>query len=139
MHPTALTVRIELAASQPPRGRVVLGNAGAEPLRVWRTGSEWGDEALSFELAADRSAVAIVLAPQVYTRNVPSSVEIPAGGEHGIEFDLGDGSWEPTPALPRLAIEGATLTAIYRVAASNEAHKGGVWIGEVRSEPVRVA
>jgi len=134
----SIAVRIERRVGTPAAGTVVLENKGSADLVVWRAGNAWGDEVLSFDAAWDvEGSERIVRKPQVYTVNVPASVAVPPGGQHEIPFALTDGSWEPDPAVARLAGAGADLTAVYDVPASHESAAYGVWTGRVRSDPVR--
>jgi hypothetical protein len=129
---------VEMHTSQPPAGTVVLVNPGSSALRVWRLGNSWGDETLSFEIASGGHRDAIRRKPQVYTRNIPASVVLERGEKQEIAFAIEDGQWEPAAAVARLAAADALITAIYRVAPSPEASAQGVWIGELRSEPVHL-
>jgi hypothetical protein len=137
MEHESLAIRIELRAGSPePRGNVVLINTGGTPIRVWRTGNWWGDTVLSFEVSRGGSTRHVVRRPQEYTRNVPSSVEVPAGARHEWPFDLGDGQWEADAPLDQLLVPGAQLSAVYEVARTPEAVDHDVWIGRLRSQPV---
>ena len=62
-------------------------------VRLWRPGNTWGDDALTFE------ATTRLVRQADYTRNVPSSVEVPPGGTHELPFDLEDGTWSAAVAL----------------------------------------
>jgi len=125
---------IELRASVPPAGSVVLVNDGPEPVRVLRRGNEWGDEAVSFELERGGRTTRVVRAPQLHTRNVPSSVSVPAGGRHEVPFDLGDGTWETGEA--ELLDEVGSIVAEYRVEPSPLIVANDIWTGRLRSDPV---
>jgi hypothetical protein len=105
-------------------------------VRIWRTGNLWGDTVLSFELLPDERSYSVVRKPQVYTRNVPSSLKVPGGSRHELPFDLGDGEWEAGSPLDQLILPGAQLVAIYDVPQTPEALEHGVWTGQLRSEPV---
>jgi len=123
----------------PAAGFVVIHNDSRAPVRVWRTGNEWGDDALFFEVHHGGETARIVRRGQLYTRNVPSAVDVPPASGHEWPFDLGDGTWETT--RPDVAAPGgdAQLVAVYSPRESPEAAAAGIWIGEVRSEPVTVA
>jgi hypothetical protein len=129
-------IRVELDRSRPPGGMVVIVNSGPDAVRLWRTGNSWGDEVLSFDLMRDGLTARVVRRPQVYTRNVPSSVSVPPGGNHELPFDLGDGSWDSDEPLDSFAEPGARLVAVYEVPETPEAAVHGVWTGRVESEPV---
>jgi hypothetical protein len=111
-------------------------NTGQAPLRVWRTGSRWGDEALSFEVIRGATAERIVRKSLIYTRNVPAPLTIPAGDSVRLPFDLGDGTWRSGGPLDDLIAPGAQFMALYEIVPSREAAINGVWIGRVRSDPV---
>ncbi len=133
-----LSVSLDLSATAPPSGEVVLSNEGADAIRIWREGNGWGDVALSFVLSrADREAT-ITRRPQTYTRNVPAPVQLPAGGSRRVAFDLGDGTWEPDGALAGLPDPGATLTAVYEIRLTPESDQHDVWTGRARSEAVAI-
>jgi hypothetical protein len=91
---------------------------------------------LSFEVIRGPAITRVVRAPQVYTRNVPSPVAVPAGGRHRIPFDLGDGTWQIDRPPGELFGAGASLVAVYEVPESREATEAGVWTGQLRSPPV---
>lgn len=128
------SIHIELAGTDPPSGEVVLENGTNGSIRIWRFGNGWGDETLTFQLSHGAAReVHVTRRPQVYTRNVPSSVEVPAGGKQPLPFDLGDRTWDLRDAADLLRRSGVTLAAIYRVPPSPEAGTHGVWVGELRS------
>jgi hypothetical protein len=129
-----LSLAVELRPAAPPAGAAVLTNEGSEPIRVWRQGNEWGDGALAFVVRRDGGDETLTRKPQVYTRNVPSPAEIPPGGEHRIEFDVGDGEWEPDDVVQRLADGAGQLAAVYEIAPTPESDEQQVWTGRVRSE-----
>lgn len=121
----------------PGAGAIVFRNSGDVTARIWSPANRWGDTALSFELSRREQRVAISLAPQVYTRNVPSSVSLLPGGEHRWPFDLGDGRWESaTEDWQSLAGPDARLAALYRADSCPEAIEHGLWLGQLRSDPV---
>lgn len=122
----------------PGAGRVVLANHSDKPVRVWRMGNIWGDTALRFEISRPLIVTRVVRKPQRYTINVPSSVPVPAGGSHTWHFDFGDGSWESDVPFEQMTGTGAEMAAIYEVSESPEALANGVWIGCLRSEPVKL-
>ena len=128
-----LSLSLELRASDPPAGEAVLTNRGEVPIRIWNTGNEWGDGALSFTVTVDGGDQHVALRPQLYTRNVPSFVELAPGGEERRPFDLGDGTWEPAVA------GGDRLAAEFRIDGTPESDQHAVWTGSVRSEPVDLA
>lgn len=137
MHHVSLTLQIEVRSGRPlPAGSIVLDNTGSAPIRVWRTGNQWGDTVLSFEVSRGDDTVRIVRQPQVYTRNVPSSLAVPPGTRHEWPFDLGDGQWQADAPLEQVVVPGAQLVAVYNVPPSPEAKDQGVWTGEIRSKPV---
>ncbi len=131
-----LSLAISLTDAARPAGEVVLTNEGEVAIRIWRTGNDWGDGTLSFVVARGDDASTVTLAPQDYTRNVPSSLEVPARGSHRIAFDLRDGSWEPEAALAGLPDGDARLTAVFEIAPTEESTEHGVWTGRMRSDPV---
>lgn len=124
-----LSLRLELASAWPPAGTALLLNAGAAEVNVFAPGNSWGDELLSFQVAAGEQVHRIHRLPQVYTRNFPAVAAIRPGETYGIAFDLGDGTWEPAP-------RGETLTAVFAIEPSPEADTLKVWIGRVQSPPV---
>lgn len=126
----SLTARIELAAGGRPAGTVAIVNAGDAPVRLWRPGNTWGDDALTFEVDGTR-----LVREADYTRNAPSAADVPPGAAHELPFDLADGTW--TGGSPPAA--GASLVAVYDVPRTPEAAEHGVWVGRVRSEPVELA
>jgi hypothetical protein len=127
-----LSLALDLRPAGLPAGAAVLTNQGSDSVRVWRQGNEWGDGALAFVVRGDGDAK-LTRKPQFYTRNVPSAVEIPAGGEHRIEFDVGDGEWEPADVVQRLGEGGAQLAAVYEIAPTPESVEQQVWTGRVQS------
>lgn len=131
-----LAIAVDLDRGAPPAGRVAIENRGSEAVRLWRTSNTWGADALTFELTRGTESVHLTRRPEDYTRNVPSSVEVPAGGRHELPFDLGDGSWQGDEQLERLAGPGARLVAVYEVGETRESAEHGVWSGRLESEPV---
>lgn len=130
------SIELELFGYVPPAGAVALVNMRNAAVRIWRPGNEWGDGMISFELLRDSTVVRVVRSPQVYTRNVPGSIEVPPGGRHHIRFDLGDGSWQLAAPVRELFAMGARIVAIYEVLPSHEADEAGVWTGYLRSQTV---
>jgi len=140
VHPgTPPVIAIELHAVRPPAGEVVLTNTGDGPIRLWQTGNTWGDSALSFIVRVADASVPLVRELPAYTRNVPSSLVVPPGGEFRLAFDLGDGSWHADVPLDRLWRDGAWLIAVYEVEETPESRQFGVWTGRVESAPVPIA
>jgi len=131
-----LSLSISLTDTARPAGEVVLTNDGEDAIRIWRTGNDWGDGTLSFVVSRDDDASTVTPAPQDYTRNVPSSFEVPAHGSHRFAFDLRDGSWEPEAVLAGLPDGDARLTAVFEITPTPESTEHGVWTGQVRSDPV---
>jgi len=125
--PRGLTLRVELDRARPPRGVTRVGNAGHEVVRLWTSGSRWGDEMLSFRI--DETPIARTL--QVYTVNVRSCTPLEPGDSLPLPFDLDDGTWEPRPPP-----SGRSLTAILQIAPSPEADAFDLWTGRVVSPPV---
>lgn len=138
MNAQPLVLSILGFSGMPGAGRVVLVNHGDKPIRVWRTGNLWGDTALWFEISRRSIVARVIRKPQRYTRNVPSSVVVQAGGSHTWQFDFGDGSWESDVPFEQMTGTGAEMAAIYEVSESPEALANGVWIGRLRSEPVKL-
>jgi hypothetical protein len=134
---TLLTLHLVLLSGLPhPSGTVTLVNEGSADVRLWRTGNEWGDTVLSFEVSRGSDIWRVVRRPQIYTRNVPSSVVVPAGATHEWPFDLGDGEWDADTQIDQLIATGAQLVARYDVPLSPEAAEHGVWTGQLQSQPV---
>lgn len=134
---TLLTLHLVLFSGLPqPTGAVVLVNTGSADVRLWRTGNQWGDTVLSFEVLRGDDIWRVVRQPQVYTRNVPSSVVVPAGTTHEWPFDLSDGQWDADAPIDQLIVPGAQFIASYDVPLSPEALGHGVWTGQLRSQPV---
>jgi hypothetical protein len=131
-----ISIEIELRRVVPPAGDVVLQNATDTHMRTWQLGNEWGDQMISFEVQRQPRVSRVVRAPQVYTKNVPVPVDVPAGARHPIPFDLGDGTWQLDASADELFTSGASLTAIYDVPETRKAVELGVWIGRLRSQPV---
>jgi hypothetical protein len=136
---SAPTLRLMLrAGSSPPAGSVVLANAGSMDLRIWKTCNEWGDSRLSFEISRGDHIWHVVRRPQVYTRNVPSFVVVPAGGSHEWPFDLGDDDWIADAPVGELMGPPTQVVAVYDVPVSPEAVERAVWTGRLRSEPAKL-
>ncbi len=131
-----LSLHVAGFSGRPGSGSVVLVNHSGGPVRVWRTGNEWGDEALSFELSLERASGRVVRRQQIYTRNVPSTIAVAAGGRHEWAFDFGDGSWEPDVPFEEMLRPGAELSALYEAKECSESIANGVWSGRLRSESV---
>lgn len=129
------TLSISLTDTARPAGEVVLTNEGKDAIRIWRGGNDWGDGTLSFVVSRGDDATTVTLVAQDYTRNVPSSLEVTAGGSHRFAFDLGDGSWEPVAVFAGLPDGDARLTAVFEITATPESIEHGVWTGQVRSDP----
>jgi hypothetical protein len=127
-----------MSAASQVKGKVVVVNRGDVEARVWRIGNSWGDGALHFAVTRNGRAERVTRKPQDYTRNVPSTVALAHGGEYEIPFDLTDGSWEPDTLVERLPLGGVSLEAIYTVSKSAEAETQHVWVGELRSQAVRL-
>lgn len=134
----SLAIRIDLRSTAPVSGRVVLINRGNKNVYLWKLGNSWGDETLSFEVTRDGQIQRVVRKQQEYTRNVPSSVLIAPSGSYEIPFDFGDGSWEPKAVIDRLGAPDTRLTAIYHVGKSPEAVFHNIWMGRLRSRPLRL-
>jgi hypothetical protein len=131
-----LAIRLDVRRNADVGGTVIITNASSGEVRIFEVGSEWGDEAPSFDVIASGSAMHVVRKPQVYTVNVPATVALPAGGSYEIPFDLGDGTWETDAAAGALAAPDAKLVAVYEIPPSPEALEQHVWTGTVRSDPV---
>jgi hypothetical protein len=117
-----------------PTGVVEVHNDGDAALRIWRTGTSWGDTALRFEATTGSGVVRIARKALIYTRDVPSTVEIGPGEGLDLPFDLADGTWQVEPSgddVPDLT--GARLEAVYEIAPSAEAREQGTWTGTARS------
>lgn len=138
MKAQSLVLSILGLSGTPGAGSVVLVNHGGKTIRVFQTGNHWGDAALWFEMSRPPIVARIIRKPQIYTRNVPSSLPVPAGSSHTWQFDLGDGSWESDIPFEQIVGDGAELIAVYEVSESPEALANDVWIGRLRSEPVRL-
>ena len=137
MMDTLLVLDLVLLSHLPrPAGMVVFLNRGQSDVRIWERGNRWGDTALAFELIRNGQVSRIVRREQVYTRNVPSSVTVPAGARHEWPFDLGDGEWESDGWDDRSVAPGAQLVAVYSVPASPEALDHGVHSGQLLSEAI---
>jgi hypothetical protein len=130
------SIEIELLRHVPPAGAVALINMGGAVIRTWTLGNEWGDEMISFEVTCDSTVIQVMRSPQVYTRNVPGSIEVPAGGRHQIPFDLGDGSWQLAAPARELFARGRRIVAVYEVPPSHEASTAGVLTGHLRSRAI---
>ncbi len=124
-----LTARIELATGAGPAGTVAIVNDGDEPVRLWRPGNSWGDDALTFEAGGTR-----FVREADYTRNAPSAVDVAPGAAHALPFDLADATWTGGPPPG----PGDRLVAVYLVPETPEAADQRVWIGCVRSAPVEL-
>lgn len=111
---------------------VKVSNRGPAPLRLRAAGNSWGDAALSFVIAGKDGETEIVRTQQVYTRNVPATVVVGPGEAETIVFDLGDGTWTPSPSNA----SGRRLSARFVVPASDEARAEGLWTGAISSNPV---
>jgi hypothetical protein len=133
---TVLKLDLELRLVLPrPAGAVVLMNAGRTAIRVWQSGNQWGDTVLSFEVLRSGKVWRVFHKPQDYTRNVPSSKEVPAGARHAVAFDLGDGEWDAGAPIEQLTAPPAQLVAVYDVPPTPEARDRGIWTGQLRSNP----
>lgn len=130
----SLSLSIELSG-EAPAGRVIVVNRSESVIAVWNSSNQWGDTALSFEVQGG-TAFQILRGPQIYTRNVPSSMRLSTGESHAWEFDLNDGSWELEDSA---GLEtGTMLAAVYETVASEEASTANVWVGRLVSEPVEL-
>ncbi len=129
-----LSLALELQTAPSLSGDAVLTNHDAAAVRIWRQGNEWGDDALAFVIrrtgASDERLRRRV---QVYTRNVPAPIDIPAGATHRIGFDLGHGEWEPSEVVEHLGEDGVQLAAVFQIAPTPESDQQGVWTGRVQS------
>ena len=134
-----LGIDVALRVTHPPAGAVVLTNIGDGSVRLRQTGKSWGDDVLSFDVEHEGSSIRFVGRPQVYTRNVSSSLVMPAGGEHRLYFDLVDSSCGIAAPLDRPWHDDARLVAVYAVDETPEAREQGVWVGRIESEPVPLA
>jgi hypothetical protein len=108
-------------------------NPSRTEARIWATGNTWGDDALSFEVVADKRSAIVRKKAQRYTRNVPSSVALAPGAQHEIPFDLGDGTWDLDVAQDLLVHAHSQLRAIYDSGDSPEVQAQGVWRGQLRT------
>jgi hypothetical protein len=134
---TLLRLYLVLFSGLPrPTGVVVLSNTSSTDVRVWQTGNQWGDTALSFEVLHNGLVLRIVRREQEYTRNVPSSFVLPVKSRHEWPFDLGDGDWDAETPIDQVAGRHTQLVAVYDVPTTPEALNHGVWTGQLRSEPV---
>ena len=134
---SSLELHLEVSSPSPrPAGNVVLINTGNQDVRLWRTGNSWGDTVLSFKVIRDEKVWRLLRREHEYTRNVPSSFELPAGDRHEWAFDLGDGEWEAEDSAEQLSVLGAWLVAVYDVPRTPEAVGHAIWIGRLQSEPI---
>lgn len=132
-----LALRLLLVSGPPrPVGAVVLANTGSTDVRIWQTGNQWADTAVSFEVLCSGKIWRIVRHRQEYTRNVPSSFVLSAGSRHKWAFDLSDGEWESEIAIGQITGPPAELVAVYYVPLTPEAISHCVWSGLLRSTPV---
>lgn len=133
-----LALSVEVSRPWPPAGAAVIENRGSDPVRLWRTSNSWGADALGFELTQGGESVVLRRRTEDFTRtrNVPSSVDVPAGGRHELPFDLGDGRWKGAEQLGDVAGPGARLVAVYEVAETPESAVHDAWTGRLESEPV---
>jgi hypothetical protein len=112
--------------------RVTNGTAAA--IRVWRSGSAWGDLPLAFVVRAGGAAARVRWQGR-YTRNVPATVDVPAGCAYVLAFDLADRAWRSDAPFAGAIGPGATLTAEYNVPADPAPATHHVWTGQVTSAP----
>ncbi len=117
-------------------GVVWVVNDSAAVWRIFATGNSWGDEALSFAAQRADDLVRIVRAPQTYTRNVPSVLEIAGHDRRPLPFDLTDGTWDARIPIESLPSDASTVRAIFEIRESPEARTQRVWCGRLESAPV---
>lgn len=133
---------ITTSPKSPDAFYVVLTNISGQPTRIFEGWNSWGYQSLSFELQLpDGSIHRLRKREQFFTRNGPSTFEIPPGEPMVIPIRLDD-SWENLPVLRRaddscLPGDGGEapirLRAIYQVDSTSEALKQHVWVGSVMS------
>jgi hypothetical protein len=139
MNDNLLVVEVALEAKRPwLSGSVILSNRGGKEIRIWNTANSWGDDVVSFEVLQGERTLHIVHKPQIYTRNVPSSIVVPPGARHRLPFNLGDGSWITETPTGQLVESATEIVALYDVPETVEALKYDVWMGHARSAPVRL-
>jgi hypothetical protein len=132
---------ITTAPHNPDRFYVVLTNVSAKPQPVFETWNSWGYRSITFELVLNGKKHLITKEEQSFSRNFPSTFEIPPGEAIVYPIQL-DSSWEGLPVLkddhccPTTEVGGAVriqLTAVYEVESSVDAAKQKVWVGRIRS------
>jgi hypothetical protein len=91
-----LVLRI-VKLSPPARVAVEISNRSDKPIRIWKDSNSWGAARWRVLLVTDRDLEVFYQNPdQVFTRNIPSFTEIPAGAHIERDLDLNAGNWRGT-------------------------------------------
>jgi hypothetical protein len=113
---------------------VILSNTSPTAQRVFQDWNSWGYYSLSFEVeGSDGKRWIAKKTRTAFTRNFPSSWEIPPGGNLVIDVYWGDEStWE---GFPPFGTEGRALSlrAVFEIKPDSETKQHQVWTGRIVS------
>lgn len=132
--PLYLTVKIETKVL-----RVQIENPSDQQVRVWDLGNSWGGDSWSLRLTVDGAARRQFTwrpANQVYTRNLPRFIEVPAHGQK--ELRLFPGGYQRTVGEDLAPVRGVPIhvQVVLEIAPSPEAKKHTLATGHLESDKV---
>jgi hypothetical protein len=119
---------------------VLITNVSQNTRRIWQDWNSWGYYSLAFELTDEKGRkVTATRPPRAWTFNSPTWWELAPGETHVFEVYFADPEqWSNFPMPPAGEPQLYTVRAAYKVSESKESKHHGVWIGDIKSDPVRV-
>ncbi|MCP5424539.1 MAG: hypothetical protein H6970_05670 [Gammaproteobacteria bacterium] len=113
---------------------VILSNHSDTVLHLWREWCSWGHYNLSFEITDEQGKTWIVSKQDKnWTKNFPDFLELSPAESLVFDVNFNPKIWKDSPISGASGSKKVVMRAIYRVEASDESKKAGVWTGEIAS------
>ncbi|WP_395750731.1 hypothetical protein [Prosthecobacter sp.] len=130
-------LELSIAKLDLPKLTLTVKNTDANRnMRLWSHGCSWGEQTVHFELF-DNAGNAIAKyyhQSWAYTGNFPRFYELKPGEVTALDFDLSDKrTWIQPEKLDLSHLDGVRVRAVLNQHLEVEAHRSGVFTGEVRS------